>query len=89
MYHWKKYVSIIVWYVLGIVCIIPSDDQVWNESQAEIEQTAGRLEWLDPLPREVHQTRRDETGKALEYPKQWRLLEKYGRFNRSVKDGGL
>eukprot|EP00435_Cladocopium_sp_Y103_P006922 s4767_g2.t1 len=25
---------------------------VWNEAQAEIEQTAGRLEWLDPTPRE-------------------------------------
>ena len=26
--------------------------EVWNEGLAEIEQIAGRLEWLDPMPRE-------------------------------------
>ena len=48
--------------------IIPSDDQVWNEAQAEIEQTAGRLEWLDPLPREVRQTRRWWNGESIGRP---------------------
>lgn len=45
--------------------IFVSKVEVWTESLMEIEQCSGRLEWLDPMPREVGRVRWQWEGTGL------------------------